>query len=113
MIIWSRHGYLVGLLSFLSCLLTELAVESFFQDDEFYQNAPWPLPLALFIAGILIYLIGMRLDAGDRTGVADIATQGRPVVDTAEHSFFFINMKWWGPILILVSIVVLVVRTVK
>ncbi|HEX7186242.1 MAG TPA: hypothetical protein VF756_30735 [Thermoanaerobaculia bacterium] len=93
MIIWSEWGFLVAVIVFVSSLLMEIAVESRFNDDSYYQTQAWPLALALVIAGAICWFWGKGLNqAGSR------------------HRLFFIPMQYWGPILGVIAVVVFFTR---
>ena len=109
MIIWSGHGYLVAVLVFVVSLLMELGTESAFGDEAFYQREAWPLASALLIAGALSFAIGLALNR-ERIRV-DPITLDEFVVPPGNHSLFFIKMQWWGPILLVISVIVFVQRS--
>ena len=57
MIIWKGAGFIVAVVAFLMLLLTELSVETLFNDDRYYQRQGWPKLLAFFVAGCIVLLI--------------------------------------------------------
>ena len=69
----------------------EFGIEYVTGDDEFYQKSTWALPLALIIAGVLVY-------------VADRWVRPAPGI---QNSLFFIPMKWWTPLLVLIAVVMM------
>lgn len=101
MIVWSGHGYLVALMTFLSSLFMEFGVEAIVKDEGYYQRAGWPLAAALCLAGVFSFVAGSALN-GDK-GEPDAGPRNR-------HTLFWIPMQWWGPILALIGGVVLVSR---
>ena len=110
MIIWSGHGYLVAVFVFGASLLMELATESAFNDDNFYQREAWPLALALVIAGVLSFMIGRNLNSAGERRLVDPETNEEVVVATGNHSLFFLRMHWWGPILFVIAVIVFIQR---
>ena len=112
MIIWSGHGYLVAVFVFGASFLMELATESAFNDDNFYQRESWPMALALTIAGVLCFLIGLKLNSAGERRLVDPETNEEVVVTAGSHSLFFLKMHWWGPILFVIAVIVLVQRMV-
>ncbi len=110
MIIWSGHGYLVAVFVFGASFLMELATESAFKDDNFYQREAWPLALALAIAGVLCFLIGIKLNTGGDRRLIDPETNEEFVVATENHSLFFLKMQWWGPFLFIIAVIVFIQR---
>lgn len=68
MIIWQGWGFMVAVVVFGSSLLTELATESAFEDDKYYQTHGWPLATALAIAAVITWLLSIWLGGrGGRT----------------------------------------------
>ena len=106
MIVWSGHGYLVAVFVFGASLLMELGTESAFRDDTFYQREAWPFALALIIAGVLSFLIGVKLNSAGERRLVDPETNEEVVVSSANHSLFFLKMHWWGPILFIIAAIV-------
>ena len=112
MIIWSGHGYLVAVFVFGASLLMELATESAFNDDNFYQREAWPLALALVIAGVLSFLVGLALNSSGERRLVDPTTNEEVVVQAEQHTLFFMKMHWWGPILFVIAVIVFIQRMV-
>lgn len=99
MIVWSGHGYLVAIYVFVMSLVTEFAIEAIMKDDSYYQDAGWPIALALIIAGALSWATGSALKkAGDDSD------------SPRSHSLFFVPMQWWGPVLAVIAIAVFISR---
>jgi hypothetical protein len=109
MIIWSGWGFLVAVIVFGASLTMEFATEAFFRDDRFYQTHAWPLALALALSGAIIWTLGKYLHARGARVVIDMST-GKELTMDARHTFFFIPMRYWGPLLLALSIVPFVVR---
>lgn len=97
MIIWSGLGFLVAVIAFGCLVASEFAVESIFQDDQYYQTHGWPKLLALLVAGIIVWLLGRRLKGGEAR-------------NRAGHSLFFIPFEYWGPILIVLGFIFMFVE---
>ena len=109
-IVWRGHGYLVGLFAFGSCLLTELVTEHLAGNDQFYQQAFWPLPTALLLAAVPSWIVGSKLNRG--SVVVDPATGVQVTHSTNLHSFFFIPMQAWGWTLAAIAAAIAVYRLV-
>jgi hypothetical protein len=102
MIIWSGWGFLVAVFVLVASLAMELVTESLTHDDNFYQTQAWPLALALVIAGIATWFVGIYLNARGARTVIDKAT-GKELALGSRHHFFFIPMHYWGPALIVLA----------
>lgn len=109
MIIWSGWGFLVAVIVFGASLAMELVTETLFRDDRFYQTHAWPLTLALALSGVIIWTLGTYLHARGARTVIDKST-GQELTIAARHTFFFIPMRYWGPLLLALSLLPFVVR---
>jgi len=94
MIIWSGYGFVVVIVVLLCGVGVELVTETLADDDTFYQQSSWPLPLALAISGFLTFLF-------NRVALDD---------DRGEHSLFFVPVFIWGPLLGLIAVIVFIYR---
>lgn len=94
MIIWSGWGFMVAVIVFGCSFLMELATEGYTGDEQFYQDSTWAFPMALVLAGILVYVCDRWIKPG----------QG------VQNSLFFIPMKWWTPLLSLIAFVTIMYR---
>ena len=107
MIIWSGLGFLVAVITFLLLLIAEYVTESLFRDESYYQAHGWPKLLAFFLAGAVIWPLGVYLNRKPRKIMIEKET--RKEVLKPGHSFFFIRMEYWGPILFALGIIFLLV----
>ncbi len=94
MIIWSRGGILAPAAAILSLALTECLVNTLFNNEIYYEVHGWPKFIALSIAGLLCFLLGRFLNKEEKIYI-DKST-GKDVVFKKNHSFFFINIKYWA-----------------
>jgi hypothetical protein len=109
-IVWSGHGYIVPIGTYLISLATEYVTETLVADERFYQEHGWPLSLALMAAAVLSYAVGKRLNrtTADPHAQPSLASPpGRP-----HHTFFFVRMEYWGPILAALAVGSCLVRSV-
>lgn len=67
--------------------------------------------LSLVPAGVMTWFAGKRMNRNTTRTLVDPQT-GNPVVIRREHSLFFVKVEWWGPILIVLGILVFVVELV-
>ena len=98
--VWQGYGWLVPIITFGCCILTELTVEFAMQNDEFYQDNAWCPFLALMFAASAITVLAMRAYRESDRIVEDVETGEIFVLETRRHLFFFVPMRYW-PILIL------------
>lgn len=108
MVIWSGLGFLVAVVTFLLLLTAEYVTELLFRDESYYQAHGWPKLLAFLLAAAVIWPVGAYLNRKQGKVLIEKET-GREVVIKPDHSFFFIRMEYWGPILIVLGIIFLFV----
>lgn len=103
MIIWHGWGILAALIPYFSILFTEIIVEKIFQDKFYYQNNSWPMYLGLIIGIVLVYLLSLYLSKEKGRVVVDKQT-GKELILKNKHTLFFIDIKYWPYILLLLTI---------
>lgn len=104
LLFWSGFGFLVPLVAFAAVLLTEVGVEAAFHDSQYYQTHGWPLGLGLILAAAALYALGERLGRSASRVFLDEAT-GERVELRRRHTFFFVPMKVWAVVLLVLGCV--------
>lgn len=107
MVIWSGLGFLVAAITFLLLLIAEYAAESLFRDESYYQAHGWPKLVGFFLAAAVIWPLGLYLNRKQRKVLIEKET-GKEFLQP-KHTFFFIRMEYWGPILFALGIIFLFV----
>jgi hypothetical protein len=107
-IIYRGLGFLVFLITCLSSLAVNLLVDAV-GGKGYWDSHAWPLASALMAAAIVIGAIGMYLASLPTRNLVDEQT-GERVVLSKKHDFFFIPMKWWGPILFGIGLLTLLLH---
>lgn len=111
MIIWTGLGILVAVATFLSALVTEWGIERVYADDQYYQTHGWPKLVGMVLAAILVKLLDRALRARQTETRIDAVTGGRVTVVAGQaHSLFFIPLRFWPPILLVVGFIHLFAR---
>jgi hypothetical protein len=101
-------AFLVAVITFLLLLIAEYVIESLFGDDTYYQAHGWPKLLAFFLAGMVIWPLGVYLNRKPGKVMIEKET-GKEYLVKPKHSLFFIPMEYWGPILLALGIIFLFV----
>lgn len=109
--IWNGYGYLVIVLIFAFGIGTELASETYFADEKYYQTHGWPIAAALMAAGAASWFLGGYLRKRGSRVIVDKAT-GDALTVSGNDTLFFIPVRSWGPILAAIGIVLLLYRGV-
>ena len=95
MIVWSGVGFVVPGLAIVCFFVTQLVMTSVFHDDRYYTQHGWPNLLAVWIAALLVGIIGRSLSRKENKLYIEKAT-GKEVVMRPNHSFFFIPVLYWA-----------------
>jgi len=105
-IIWQGKGFLVAVVVFLSSLLMQLSTEGITKNKHFYEENGWPLAGAMAIAGAIVLLLEKSILKDGSRVLVDKET-GREVAIDMKHSLFFIPIKYWPYILMVIALAVL------
>jgi hypothetical protein len=111
-IIFSGYGYLVGVVVFGFSFVANLGTNVLTGDGKYWDAHKWPFALSLMASAMMCMILGFLLHNHKARHLVDTET-GEEVVLRPSHTLFFIPMLWWGPILFVGGIVVLVLEFVK
>lgn len=116
MLIWNGLGYLVFVFVFgcslIANLITNLIASSQAGNSLYWDQHQWIFGSSLLAAAVLSWFVGRHLATRKDKIYIDKET-GKDVIIESYHALFFIKMHWWGPILTLVGIIVIVLDLVK
>lgn len=96
MIIWKGFGILVPIITFLTCLLFDYSTMVIFNDSSYYSSHSWCLSIALCLSGFILHLLSQRFNF-DSNEVVYMPNDKS--VSFANHSFFFIRIRYWAILL--------------
>jgi hypothetical protein len=108
MVVWKGGGILVVIFAAIVLFVTGKAI-----DAIGFETGEWVMGVALILSGIPTWFAGKALNK---------ETDGKVFVDKAsgeefrmgpQHSFFFIRMEYWGPILVAIGIIYAIIHLVK
>lgn len=111
MIIWSGWGFLVAVFVFGCSLVMELLVSSITGNENYYQQAIWPLALALILSGVISWFMGKRLNKPGVKTLIDKDTGEEVILKNKRHRLFFIPMEYWGPILVVIALIYVITKS--
>jgi hypothetical protein len=103
-LIYTGSGLLVPAITFGSCLGMELTTRAVFQDNTYYQEHCWPMPLALAISGLLCVVANQVFSGAEPRTLIDVETREQVVLHPQSGTFFFVPVRYWGPILFVFAI---------
>jgi hypothetical protein len=104
MIIWSGKGYYVFLLGVSFQVLAMIACRALFGDPNLYKSSAWPKAVALILAAAVVWPLANTLEGRTAYGL-DSAT-GKRIAYTPRDTLFFIPMRYWSIIFIVLAIYV-------
>lgn len=104
MIIWKGWGILLIAIGVVFLLLTEVVVEAAIGNDAYFQEATWPMFLALVLSAAVIWPLGRWLNRPSGRVLVDRETGEEVMVGGGDHSFFFIKLQYWAPILVVMGL---------
>lgn len=102
MLVWRGWGILVVVIGFGALLLTQLAVDAVAGAGTYSRNASLWAPVALLLAALIVWFVGRRFNGSEGRVLRDVQT-GDVVVLRSDHSFFWIQMQYWGIVLAVVA----------
>lgn len=108
-IIWKGRGGLVILIAIGAFLAMNAVTVSVYHDNDYFELHRWPKVAALWLAGLVSYLIGTYLNSRNARVLIDKRT-GHEVVLRPDHSLFFVRMEYWGAILFVLGVVIALMR---
>jgi hypothetical protein len=111
-IIWTGKGFLVAVFVFGSSLIANLITNAMTGSASYWEAHKWPFADSLFVSGALCWSVGRQLHSKPARVLLDPNT-GKQVVLRNSHTFFFIPVMWWGPILGLGGLIILAVEALK
>jgi hypothetical protein len=112
MVIWSGLGFLVGVITFGSCLLFNFALDSQF-GEGYYSSHLWAIGAALIVGGFVSSGIGFAMKRRTDRFVVDEETGERLVINNSSHTFFFIPMHLAGAVIMAIGIGVFIYDVLK
>jgi hypothetical protein len=111
-LIWSGFGFLVFVFTFGCSLAANLLANAIIGDKAYWETHRWPLALALFVSAALCWFVGRFFHNRKAQVLLDPKT-GKEVVLRRSHTFFFVPMMWWGPLLVVFGFIALALEFLK
>jgi hypothetical protein len=111
-IIWSGFGFLVAVFTFAFSLAANVITNFVTGSGAYWDAHKWPLAVSLFLSAAACWLLG-RFFHNRKTHILTDPQTGKQVLFRKSHTFFFIPMLYWGPILGVIGAVVAAMEFVK
>ena len=97
-IVYTGRGFLVGAFVFGSSLAANLITNWATGSDTYWNSHKWPFGTSLVLSSMLCWFVGSHYQ-NQKTYVLLNPQTGEKIPYRNSHTFFFIPMKWWGPLL--------------
>lgn len=107
MIIWKGYGFLVFIVTLICIILFGTIFNKAGVNDDYGAG------VGLIVAGIISWVLGKKFNNPEKSQVFIEKGTGREVIHRPGHSLFFIKMEYWGIILPILGMVVLVYQLLK
>lgn len=110
MIFYSGRGHLVVILFFVPLLVLGTLLYTLYGINVFTAESWLPLHSLMISGAILVMMVGWL---ANRKKVVDEVTyekSGPVIVLTSPHTFYWIRMEYWGPILLVIYFVLAALR---
>jgi hypothetical protein len=98
-IFWTGNGWLVLAIFLVSALAPNWIANG--MHEGYAQNHSWPSGLGVLLGAFLLYRVGRSLNEGRPRPERG---SGGPFQSRPDHSFMFIRMEWWAPVLAIVGV---------
>ena len=112
MIIWRGWGVLIIVIVFASSLAANF-ISNAVAGPTYYDEHKWPLALSLVVSAVICWFWGLAYKNKPGRVVIDKQTGNELTLQPARPALFFIPLQYWGPILLIIAVVVFVMDAVK
>ena len=112
MIIYSGEGYLALVFFMVPVVVVGAILYYGFGIDILRSHSWWPLHSIMMLGAILTFAIGFYLN---RSKVAEITYERSGPVTTLKprHTFYFVPLEYWGPIVLAIYFVLVAYSSFK
>ena len=104
MIIWNGMGFMVVVLGVLGMFLVDLGAATITGVDNNFAEHPGRLFIGFLVAALLVFLFSLFLSNRETRTVID-KESGQEFELGRNDSLFFIPVKWWPILLIILGVV--------
>jgi hypothetical protein len=111
-IISSGLGFLVIVFAFGFSLIAQLLTNAIIGNGDYWAQHKSPFGLSLLVSATVCWFFGKYLATRKARTLIDKET-GKEIIERKKHTFFFIEMQWWGPILGVIGMVLIILDATK
>lgn len=110
--IWRGAGGVMILIGIIACLVINIVTSKIYDESNYFQTHLWPKLAALWVTGLCCFFLGRYLNSRPPRLLIDPAT-GQQVELKPIHDFMFIKLEYWGIILDVLGVVLLLFNLVR
>jgi len=107
MIIWRGWGILIAVIIF-TCSLAANFISNAVAGPTYYDQHKWPFALSLVVSAVICWFWGLAYKNTPSRVVIDKQTGQEIILQPPRPALFFIPLQYWGPILLIIAIVLFV-----
>jgi len=104
--IWNGFGFIVPIITFTCAVICQILLDKIF-GQNYYSTSTWGISFSFLISSAICWILGTRGLKTKEKIVIDKETN-EEIVLTRSHSFFFIPIKYWSYILVVIAVLVFV-----
>ncbi len=108
MVIWTGFGFVIAVIVIGCVIATELITGTIAGNDSFYEANTWLLFFSFIVAAGITYALSKTIMAPKHRKLTDDETGEEVNFITNKHSLFFVPIKWWVHIFIVLGLSALV-----
>jgi hypothetical protein len=112
MIIWRGWGVLIAVIVFGSSLAANFICNAVY-GSTYYDQHKWPFAVSLAISAAICWIWGAAMAKKPDRVVVDKQTGQEMILRAPRPALFFIPLQYWGPILLVVAVVVFITDFIK
>ncbi len=93
---WTGWGFLVPVVGVATLMVAQTGIDSIW-GEGYYKSHAWALQIGIASTGIAVSAVGWLINR--KRGLLIDEDTGTTLYFHPKHTFFFIKMEYWGPII--------------
>lgn len=111
-LIWKGYGFLVAVFVVGFLMIADLITIGLTGGKAYWASHTWPFALSMFAAAAACWFVGRYFHERKSRVLFDLENC-ETVVLRESHTFFFMPIMWWGPILAVYGVIMFLVEITK
>ena len=93
-----------------SCSLAANLIFNATRGEGYYDHHKWPFASSLILSAAICWFLGSYLRKRSDRIVIDKQTGKEIVINQSQHTFMFVPMHYWAPVLLLLALILLAIE---